>query len=100
MRSGGEASRDVVGDVGVEKSVELMRDWPGSGGDFVTVDLAHADKIAIGRRNKNFVGEIEVFRSKRFLRRCSVAERTLSNSERSTARTRSATASTIFGSLR
>ena len=67
MGSGGEAPRDVVRHIGVEKIVELVRDRAGSGGNLVAVDFADADEIAIRRRNKNLVCGVKIFGAKGLL---------------------------------
>src|SRR5215831_1329084 len=56
---GGEASSDVVGNVGVEKLEQTLANGSGSGNG-VTCDFSHADQIAIRRGDENFFYRIEV----------------------------------------
>src|ERR1700676_5458502 len=65
--SGREPAGDVVCDIGVKEIVELVRNGAGSGRDFLAVDFADADEIAIRRRNKNFVRGIKIFGAKSLL---------------------------------
>src|SRR6266700_2663239 len=61
-----EAARDIIGDVGVEKFIQAIAHRTGSG-DVIAGDFADADEIAIRGRDKNFVGGVQVFGTKRLL---------------------------------
>src|SRR6266567_4166597 len=61
-----EAARDIIGDVGVEKFIQAIAHGTGSG-DVIAGDFADADEIAIRGRDKDFVGGVQVFGTKRLL---------------------------------
>src|SRR5882672_2951875 len=54
---GGEAAGDVVVDVGVKKIIHAVAYRADS--DFVAANFAHADEVAVGRGNENFLGGIK-----------------------------------------
>ncbi len=55
------AAGDVVGHVRDEEIFDLAGDGPGGGSDFVAGNFAHADNVAIGGGDEDFVGGVEIF---------------------------------------
>src|SRR6266849_7334960 len=58
---GGQAAGDVVGYVSDEQIFNLEGDGAGGGGDFVAGDFAHADDVAIGGGDEDFVSGVQIF---------------------------------------
>src|SRR6266849_7457673 len=58
---GGQAAGDVVGYVSDEQIFDLAGDGAGCGGDFVAGDFAHADDVAIGGGDEDFVSGVKIF---------------------------------------
>src|SRR6266853_2856424 len=65
-----EAARDIVRYVGDEKFLELMRDFAGGGGDFLSGNFADADDVAVRGGYEDFVGGVEIFGAERVLDDC------------------------------
>lgn len=58
------AAADVGADEGGEGFVDAFGDRAGRAGELVAGDFAHTDHIAIGRRDKDFVGGVQIIRAK------------------------------------